>query len=163
MRPQVTSPWLHYSAGVQLRAPSAASAQTRASWEVTACTSLCPGMANPTHNSFPGIRVGTWAGAGMGSRQEQPSHVPALGSCQTHLSRHTCAAARTILPVCPLSCSSTSLPVLTVTSFWSCAFLFSVSLAQSLTQEIKDNPPFFCCRIPCLTFAACACTDSKRD
>lgn len=50
------------------------------------------------------------------------------------------------------------------TLFWSSAFLFSPSpLLSPSAQEIKDNPPFFRCRIPCLTFAVCACTDSKRD
>lgn len=42
----------------------------------------CPQHSAPSAQSLPWAHLGTWA---WGSRQEQPSHVPVLGSCWIHL------------------------------------------------------------------------------
>lgn len=117
---------------------------------VTARTSLSPGTANPTHNPFPLHPRGN-----LGRRWHEDSGRNSFPTCQcSALARltsfwHTCAAARTVLPVYLLSSSFRSLPVLTATSFWSCAFLFSPSplLSPSL-RKLKIILPFLAARFP---------------
>lgn len=123
-----------------------------------------PWYSEPCAQTLPYICVGTWADAGMGL--PAGAALPRANAWllpDSPLPAHVCC--RLHYPPCPPAFLLLHKPPCADSHFFLvlCLSFLSVSLAQSLSQEIKDNPPFFCCRIPCLTFAACACTDSKRD
>lgn len=107
---------------------------------VTACTNPCPGTANP--NLSPESLWDLGQVLAWGSFPRASSWLPPDSPLQAHVSS-------VLLALPSSSSSSSSLPVLTVTSFWSCAFLFSPSpLLSPSVRKLKIILPFFAAGFP---------------
>lgn len=95
-----------------------------------------PQHSKPTHDPFPCSRVGARAGAAF---PRASARLPPDSPLQAHVcccSHHPPRPTAFLLLHQPPCADSHLFLVL-------CLSFLSISFAQSLTQEIKDNPPFF--------------------